>query len=87
MSSLGRSSAVIAAGTLASRATGLLRSVVLVTAIGAIGRASDAFTIANQVPNYVFQVISAGLLTAVIVPQIAPTSPSSSPSAPCCCSA
>lgn len=70
MASLGRASAMIAAGTLASRVTGLLRAMVLVAAIGAVGRASDAFTIANQLPNYVFQVISAGLITAVLVPQI-----------------
>ena len=68
--SLGRSSAVIAAGTLASRVTGLLRSIVLVSALGAMGQAADAFTIANQLPNYVFQVISTGVLTAVLVPQI-----------------
>ncbi|MBP2436804.1 murein biosynthesis integral membrane protein MurJ [Microbacterium amylolyticum] len=68
--SLGRSSAVIAAGTFASRITGLLRSMVLITAIGGAGLSADAFAIANQVPNYVFQVISTGVLTAVFVPQI-----------------
>ncbi|MGO1255562.1 MAG: murein biosynthesis integral membrane protein MurJ [Microbacterium gubbeenense] len=68
--SLGRSSAMIAAGTLASRVTGLLRSLVLVTTLGATGHAADAFTTANQLPNYVFQVISTGVLTAVLVPQI-----------------
>lgn len=70
MPSLGRASAMIAAGTLVSRVTGLVRTVVLVAAIGAFGQASDAFTIANQLPNYVFQVLSAGLITAVLVPQI-----------------
>lgn len=68
--SLGRSSAMIAAGTLASRLTGLLRTLVLVSALGATGKAADAFAIANQLPNYVFQVISTGVLTAVFVPQI-----------------
>ncbi|WP_029150275.1 murein biosynthesis integral membrane protein MurJ [Microbacterium indicum] len=67
---LGRSSAMIAAGTLASRVTGLLRSIVLVSAIGAGGLGADAFAIANQMPNYIFQVISTGVLTAVFVPQI-----------------
>lgn len=71
MSSLGRASAVIAAGTLVSRVTGLLRSIVLVGVIGSVGSgAADAFTIANQLPNSVFQLISVGVLTAVIVPQI-----------------
>jgi putative peptidoglycan lipid II flippase len=68
--SLGRASAMIAAGTLASRATGLLRTIVLVAAIGAIGRASDAFATANQLPNSIYAVISAGVLTGVIVPQV-----------------
>jgi putative peptidoglycan lipid II flippase len=67
---LGRASAMIAAGTLASRATGLLRTIVLVAAIGAIGRASDAFATANQLPNSIYAVISAGVLTGVVVPQV-----------------
>jgi len=70
MASLGRASAMIAAGTLVSRVTGLLRATVLVLAVGSFGQAADAFATANQLPNYVFQVISAGVLTAVIVPQV-----------------
>lgn len=71
MASLGRSSALIAAGTLASRVTGLLRTVVLVAAIGSYGSyAADAFATANQLPNNIYTVISTGILTAVIVPQI-----------------
>ncbi|GAA1724344.1 murein biosynthesis integral membrane protein MurJ [Microbacterium paludicola] len=70
MHSLGRASAMIAAGTLVSRVTGLVRNMVLVLAIGGSGRGADAFATANQLPNYVFQVISAGVLTAVIVPQV-----------------
>lgn len=67
---LARSSAVIAVGTLASRASGLLRTIVLVGAIGAIGQASDAFATANQLPNALLMVISTGLLTGVIVPHV-----------------
>lgn len=71
MSSLGRASAVIGAGTLVSRITGLLRSIVLVGVIGSVAsEAADAFTYANQLPNSVFSLISVGILTAVIVPQI-----------------
>src|SRR5690606_20365525 len=71
VASLGRSSALIAAGTLASRVTGLLRTVVLVAAIGSYGSyAADAFATANQLPNNIYTVISTGILTAVIVPQI-----------------
>ncbi|KJL25123.1 murein biosynthesis integral membrane protein MurJ [Microbacterium azadirachtae] len=70
MNSLGRASALLAAGTMVSRITGLLRTIVLVGVIGAIGSAPDAFAIANQLPNDVFSLISVGVLTAVLVPQI-----------------
>ncbi len=70
MSSLGRASAVLAAGTMVSRITGLLRTIVLVGVIGAVGKAPDAFALANQLPNDVFSIISVGVLTAVLVPQI-----------------
>lgn len=70
MSSLGRASAVIGAGTMVSRVTGLLRSIVLVGVIGSISGPANAFAAANQLPNSVFSLISVGILTAVIVPQI-----------------
>lgn len=71
MSGLGRASLLIGAGTVVSRVTGLLRTIVLVSAIGSVGsRAGDAFGIAISLPNSVYAIISAGLLTAVIVPQI-----------------
>lgn len=70
MSSLGRASAILGAGTLISRITGLIRTIVLVAAIGSIGKAGDAFAVANQLPNNVFTIIQTGILTAVIIPQI-----------------
>lgn len=70
MTSLGRASALLGAGTLVSRLTGLLRTIVLVAAIGSVGRASDAFAVANQLPNNVYTIIQTGILTAVIIPQI-----------------
>ncbi|MEZ3160658.1 murein biosynthesis integral membrane protein MurJ [Microbacterium sp. BWT-B31] len=69
MSGIGRASVMIAAGTMVSRATGLLRSVLLVTAIGAAASA-DAFAVANQLPSSIYMIVSTGILTAVIVPQI-----------------
>ncbi|KHK95182.1 integral membrane protein MviN [Microbacterium mangrovi] len=69
--SIARASMMIGAGTLVSRLTGFLRTMVLVAAIGSIGsRAADAFTVANQLPNNIYAIISTGILTAVIVPQI-----------------
>lgn len=71
MSGIGRASVLIGAGTIVSRLTGLLRTVVLVGAIGAVAsKPGDAFAVANQLPNNIYAIISTGLLTAVIVPQI-----------------
>lgn len=70
MSGIGRASALIGAGTILSRLTGFVRSIVLVSAVGATTSAGNAFAIANQLPNNIFAIISTGLLTAVLVPQI-----------------
>ena len=71
MSGLGRASVLLGAGTLVSRVTGLIRTIVLVGVLGSLSsRAGDAFALANQLPNNVYAIISAGVLTAVIVPQI-----------------
>lgn len=70
MSGIGRASVLIGAGTIVSRLTGLLRTIVLVAAIGSISSAGDAFAVANQLPNNIYAIISTGLLTAVVVPQI-----------------
>ncbi|MDQ0729089.1 murein biosynthesis integral membrane protein MurJ [Microbacterium sp. W4I20] len=56
---------------MASRLTGLLRTIVLVSLIGSNQSAvADAFFVANQLPNSIFSLISVGVLTAVVVPQI-----------------
>ncbi len=69
--SIGRASTLIAAGTIISRLTGFVRSIVLVGAVGSVGsQAADAFAVANQLPNNIYALISTGLLTAVVVPQI-----------------
>ena len=71
MSSLGRASALLGAGTLVSRLTGVIRSIVLVAALGSVGSgAADAFAISNQLPNNIYAIISTGILTGVLVPQI-----------------
>lgn len=67
---LGRSSAVMAAGTAVSRGLGLVRNVLLVTAIGTTGLAADAFDVANKIPNVLFAILAGGVLNAVLVPQI-----------------
>lgn len=68
--SIGRASVLIGAGTVVSRLTGFLRAVVLVSAVGATTEAGNAFAVANQLPNNIYAIISTGLLSAVVVPQI-----------------
>lgn len=68
-SSLFRSSAIMALGTTFSRGLGFLRTALLLAALGAAG-ANDAFNVANTLPNVVFNLLAAGLLDAILVPQI-----------------
>ncbi|GAA3028547.1 murein biosynthesis integral membrane protein MurJ [Microbacterium dextranolyticum] len=71
MASLGRASAIIGAGTLFSRATGLVRSIVLIAVIGSFqSRAADAFSVASQLPTSFYDLLAAGVITGIIVPQI-----------------
>lgn len=52
MPSLGRASAIIGAGTLVSRMTGLVRSILLVAVIGSyMSRPADAFAVASTLPT------------------------------------
>lgn len=63
------SSAVMAAGTVFSRASGYIRSALLVAALGASLR-GDLFTIANTLPNMVYILLAGGIFNAVLVPQL-----------------
>jgi putative peptidoglycan lipid II flippase len=65
--SVARNSAVMAIGTIVSRATGLLRQVILAFAIG-LGLFADAYALANTFPNMVYELLLGGVLTSVVVP-------------------
>ena len=65
--SLVRSSGIMAAGTLASRFTGFVRTAVLLYAIGTKDL-GDAYNVANSVPNAVYDLALGGILTSVAVP-------------------
>jgi len=67
---IGRASAVIASGTLVSRALGFVNAFVLVWAIGVQNPAANAFSVANTLPTNIYALIAGGLTSAVIVPQI-----------------
>jgi putative peptidoglycan lipid II flippase len=64
-----KSSGVMAAGTLASRLTGFLRTIVQSAALGAAGIAT-AYNLSNTLPNVVYNLALGGILTSVIVPLI-----------------
>jgi len=65
-----RGAALMASGTAASRMLGLLRGMVLVAAIGAVGQAADAFAVANKLPNVLYMLLAGGVLNAILVPQV-----------------
>ncbi len=58
---------MMAVGTLASRGTGFLRTLMLVYALGVTGIA-NAYNNANTLPNAVYDLMLGGILTSVIVP-------------------
>ncbi len=57
----------MAAGTVASRTTGFLRTALLVAVLGVKGVAL-AFNVANTAPNIVYELLLGGILTSVVVP-------------------
>jgi len=64
---LGRRSTVMAAGTVASRVTGFLRVLALGYALG-FNSLSDAYNLANTLPNIVYELILGGVVSATLVP-------------------
>jgi putative peptidoglycan lipid II flippase len=64
-----RSSGVMALGTIASRVTGFVRTAILIYALG-YSFLSDAYNLANTLPNAVYNLALGGILTSVVVPLI-----------------
>jgi putative peptidoglycan lipid II flippase len=64
---LARSSRAMAFGTIASRGTGFLRTLVLVSALGG-AQLADAYNNSNTLPNTVYYLMLGGIFTAVVVP-------------------
>jgi putative peptidoglycan lipid II flippase len=63
---LANSRAMVVA-SLASRVTGFLRSSLLVAALG-IGHVGDAYNLANNLPNMVYELLLGGVLSSVLIP-------------------
>ena len=59
----------MAAGTIVSRFSGYLRSLLLAAALGNLLHA-DLFTIGNTVPNMLYILLAGGIFNAVLVPQL-----------------
>jgi putative peptidoglycan lipid II flippase len=68
-SSLMKSSAVMAAGTMVSRLTGFIRSALIIAALGA-GVLGDTFQVAYQLPTMIYILTVGGGLNSVFVPQL-----------------
>jgi putative peptidoglycan lipid II flippase len=68
-SSLMKSSALMAAGTLASRLTGFLRNLVVAGAIG-VSTLNDSYQVANTLPTMIYILVGGGALNAVFIPQL-----------------
>jgi len=65
-----RSSSVMAAGTIISRVTGVLRTTALAASIGSLGVLADAYNTANTLPNIIYIMLVGGALNAVFIPQL-----------------
>ena len=70
VSSIGRSSAMLASGTLVSRILGFVKAWLLLQAIGGLSFAANAYATSTIVPNSIYAIIAQGILNAVLVPQI-----------------
>src|SRR4051794_331480 len=62
----------MAVGTVFSRASGFIRSALLVAALGGSLHA-DLFNIANTIPNMLYILLAGGVVNAVLVPQLVRT--------------
>lgn len=62
-----KNSAIMALGTIMSRASGMLRTMILGAVLGTAAVA-NAYELANQLPQQVYELLMGGVLSSVIVP-------------------
>ncbi len=65
--STGQATAILAAGTFASRLTGFLRVLAIGYVLG-VTSLSDAYNYANGVPNIIYDLLLGGILSATLIP-------------------
>lgn len=58
---------MMAVASMASRVTGFLRQVALVAVLG-VGVLNDSYTVANTLPNIVYELLLGGVLTSIMIP-------------------
>jgi putative peptidoglycan lipid II flippase len=63
-----RAAGTMAVATLVSRLTGVLRTVVLLAALGGRTLVGDAYNTSNTLPNIVYELLLGGVLSSVVVP-------------------
>jgi putative peptidoglycan lipid II flippase len=64
---LAKSSGVVAVGTVLSRITGLLRTILTGAVLGVVGLGA-AYNLANNTPNMIYDLLLGGVLSATLVP-------------------
>ena len=64
-----RSSALMAAGTITSRITGVLRDIAITAALGSAILA-DTYALGNSLPNIIYILVIGGALNAIFIPQL-----------------
>jgi putative peptidoglycan lipid II flippase len=67
--SVSRASRIMALGTIASRATGMIRQLLLVAALGTAALGTG-YNIANNVPNTIYLLVIGGAVNSIFVPQL-----------------
>jgi len=65
--SVARSTAIMSVATLMSRVTGFLRVWATAFALGA-GLTASAYSLANNIPNMIYELLAGGILSAVFIP-------------------
>ena len=64
-----RASGIMAVGTILSRITGFIRGLLIVAVLGT-ALLADTYTVANTMPNILYNLLVGGALTAIFVPQL-----------------
>ena len=64
-----RASGIMALGTIISRITGFIRGILVVAVLGS-ALLADTYTVADTMPNIIYNLLIGGALTAVFIPQL-----------------